>query len=488
MQKPSLIFILILFITSNNWGQMELAYSLYNNYERYKESTLETRRFKHSQVEQLIQKFNTGSNFRITREGESLEKRSIYLMSIGTGKINVLAWSQMHGDESTATMALFDIFNFLTADDEFNDFRKNLLSKVTLNFIPLLNPDGAERFTRRNALQIDLNRDAIRIQLPETKILKSVRDKLDPEFGFNLHDQDKRYSAGKDFKSATISFLAPAFNFEKEMNSVRENTMKLIVNLYDILSEFIPGHIARYDDEYEPRAFGDNMVKWGTSSVLIESGGWKNDTEKQFIRKMNFIALLSAFNSISKGNYANAEIERYFTIPENEKLLFDLLLRNLNIEYAGNKYIVDVGIRRTEKEIPDKSDFYYESTIEDFGDLSVFYGYEDYDCTGLEILPGNIYPETLKSFAEIKQLNIEELLRKGYLFVNIPQENIIDNFTKFPINIIVNQKNIINNIELDRPANFLVKEGDKIRFAIVNGFIYDVNNNKNLIQNGLIFK
>ena len=52
-----------------------------------------------------------------------------------------------------------------------------------------------------------------------------------------------------------------------------------------VLSDFIPGHIGRYSDDYEPRAFGDNFQTWGTSTILIETGGWKGDPEKQFLRK-----------------------------------------------------------------------------------------------------------------------------------------------------------------------------------------------------------
>lgn len=60
----------------------------------------------------------------------------------------------------------------------------------------MLNPDGAELFVRRNAQQIDINRDAIYLQSPEARILKSVRDSLQPDFGFNLHDQHKYHAAG----------------------------------------------------------------------------------------------------------------------------------------------------------------------------------------------------------------------------------------------------------------------------------------------------
>ena len=51
---------------------------------------------------------------------------------------------------------------------------------LTLHVVPMLNPDGAERFQRRNAQSIDINRDALRLQTPEGRALKALRDRLQP--------------------------------------------------------------------------------------------------------------------------------------------------------------------------------------------------------------------------------------------------------------------------------------------------------------------
>ncbi|MCB0617058.1 MAG: hypothetical protein KDC75_27265, partial [Phaeodactylibacter sp.] len=183
-----------------------------------------------------------------------------------------------------ATMALLDIFNFFSASDGFDDLRRRLLNELTLYFIPMLNPDGAEKFKRRNAIDIDLNRDALRLQCPEARLLKKVRDETQAQWGFNLHDQSRYYGAGYDNATASISFLAPAYNLNKDINEVRGNAMQLIALLNQSLQEFIPDKVARYDDEFEPRAFGDNIQKWGTSTILIESGGLADDPEKQELR------------------------------------------------------------------------------------------------------------------------------------------------------------------------------------------------------------
>ena len=459
---------------------------LYDSYSIYKNNNFTKARFKHKDVIKNINSLKKNKIFRIKMLGKSIEGRDINMVSVGTGEVNVLLWSQMHGDEPTATMALFDLFNFFAANDSFNSFRRKIFSKLSLHFIPMLNPDGAEKFKRRNGLDIDINRDALRLQCPESRILKGIRDSLKPQFAFNLHDQNTRYSAGNSFHSATISFLAPAFNYKKDINEVRGNTMKLIVKLFDALSEFIPGHIAKYNDDFEPRAFGDNFIKWGTSSVLIESGGWKNDPEKQYIRKLNFIALLAGFDAIITKSYKKATIEEYKDIPINDNLLFDLLLRNLTINYKNKKYIIDIGINREQQTTADYKDYYYIGKIEDWGDLSIFYGYSEFDLTGYEIRKSKVFK--LEDGNKLADIMPQKLLNKGYGFIQLDTNVFTDEYTKIPSNIILKNANPNLNVEYSNFANFTIWKNKKLMFNVVNGCIHDVSSDSYKIKNGLIFR
>ncbi|NJL74627.1 MAG: hypothetical protein HC892_05880 [Saprospiraceae bacterium] len=285
---------------SSNYAQTALHQQLNTAYEQYREPSLTQKRFKHTDLLPLIEKRSNHPLFKVTKAGESVEGRAIYVVKVGTGKTKVLLWSQMHGDESTATMALMDVMNFFEQKDGLDAIRKQLLNQLSIFMIPMLNPDGAERFQRQNAMGVDLNRDALRLQNPESKILKQVRDDLQPAWGFNLHDQSRYYAVGNTSKPATISFLAPAYNEQKEVNETRGDAMKLIVVMNKMLQKYLPGQVAKYSDAFEPRAFGDNIQKWGTRTILIESGGHYNDPEKQFIRKMNFLALMTALESIAQ--------------------------------------------------------------------------------------------------------------------------------------------------------------------------------------------
>ncbi|MEE9430840.1 MAG: M14 family zinc carboxypeptidase [Melioribacteraceae bacterium] len=458
---------------------------LYDSYENYKYENFKNKRIKHADIIQQINKLKKAKTFKIKKMGKSVEGRDIHLISIGKGEIDVLLWSQMHGDESTATMALFDVFNFFSSSDELDKFRNEILSKLTLHFIPMLNPDGAEKFTRRNALNIDLNRDALRLQFPESKILKGIRDSLQPQFGFNLHDQNTRYSAGNSYRAATISFLAPAYNYKKDINKVRGNTMKLIVKIHEELSKFIPGHMAKYNDDFEPRAFGDNFIKWGTSSVLIESGGWKDDLEKQFIRKLNYIALLSGFYSITNKTYETATLEQYNEIPNNDNLLFDVILRNLTYKSKNKNYKVDVGINRYERISSNYKEQYFESTIEDWGDLSIFYGYDDFNLGGYEIKTSKIFH--LKN-NDLNKIDTDKLLSNGFGFIKMQTDSLKKEYSKIPFNIILNNAKPNLNVEYQNHANFTIWKNKKLMFNVINGFVYDVNADSYSILNGLIFK
>ncbi len=467
--------------------QNSVSDNLFSNYKTYKESTLTQRRFKHNEIQPLIEKLKSEKDFQVTFLGNSIEGRSISMISIGSGKTNVLLWSQMHGDESTATMAIFDIFNYLKTN-------KEILKNIKLHFIPMLNPDGAEKFTRRNAIGIDINRDAVRLQSPESKILKYARDSLKADFGFNLHDQSKYYNAERTEKPATISYLAPAYNYEKSINTTRSNAMKIIVVMNDIIQKYAPGQVGRYSDEFEPRAFGDNIQKWGTSTILIESGGYKNDPEKQFIRKLNYVSILAAIHSISTGSFANTSIKKYEKIPRNDRKLFDLIITNLTFPYLGNSYTVDLGIKNLERENNTHSDFYNIGRVNDIGDLSTYYGYQTLDATELSFKVGETYPKILSDFEELKKLNIKDLLVQGYTSVSVDSLPDEIKFINYPINIIDARKIIIpkNNsipkppISFSKNPTFLLTKNNKVVYAIINGFIYDLIKNENGVKNALV--
>ena len=462
------------------------ADSLFRNYQKFQEESLDQRRFKHSDLQVLFEEYKNKPQSQVRKVGESIEGRGLNLVSIGSGETDVLLWSQMHGDESTATMALFDIFNFFETEG-FEEEKQKMLNNLRIHFLPMLNPDGAEVFERRNFLGIDVNRDALRLQSPEAQTLKKIRDSLDADFGFNLHDQSKYYSAGGSNKPATISFLAPAYDYEKSVNEVRGNAMKLIATMNEVLQDYIPGHVAKYNDDFEPRAFGDNIQKWGTSTVLIESGGYPDDPEKQKIRKLNFVAILSALHSIATGEYKKESIEAYEEIPENDRLLFDLKLSGLKYELSGEDYILDLGINRSENDVNKNEDFYYIGKIADQGDLSTSHAYEEVDASDFKLRFGQVYPQTFQDTSALTDLNFSSLLQEGYSYVrvkNLPEDR---SFIEFPVNLVGENFSIPDKLEPGAPATFFLEKNGEIEYAVINGFLLKPEDFKK-VENALILE
>ena len=460
-----------------------------DSYDNYKESELKNRRIKYVDLQPLIQKYAQNLKFQVSKVGSSIEGRDLSLVSIGNGSTDVFLWSQMHGDEPTATQAIFDILNFLDSPS-FVGEKREIFRNLRIHFLPMLNPDGAEVYTRRNTLGIDINRDALRLQSPEGQTLKKVRDSLEADFGFNLHDQSTYYNAERTPKPATISYLAPAYNYEKDINEVRSNAMKIIGFMNRIIQQYAPGQVGRYNDDFEPRAFGDNIQKWGTSTILIESGGYPSDVEKQEIRKLNYVSILSAIYTIAKGSYRDISLDEYWSIPENDRKLFDLKIQGVRYELLGKEYIMDFGIHRMEIDDAEHQDFWYKSQISDQGDLSTYYGYETFDASEYKIVPGLVYQNTIDNIEEMNETKALNLLNEGYAYVrvnNIPANQVN---SPFPVHLI-SEKYEVPEFRLGvgkNPTFFLAKEGI-ISYAVINGFLIDLaSSDPHGCKNSLLLK
>ena len=451
---------------------------LHDAHDTYKEQTFMHRRFKHRDIIPLLDSLNGRGPLAVSQVGESTEKRAIYQVTAGTGPAKVLLWSQMHGNEATATMALFDIFNFLKAEnDGFDSLRQAILTNTTLYAVPMLNPDGAERFQRRTATDIDMNRDALRLQTPEGRLLKHLQQTLQPLVGFNLHDQNPLYSVGKTGKQAVVSFLATAYDPARHINDVRLRSMQLIVGMNRVLQQFVPGQIARYDDEFEPRAFGDNIQKWGTTLVLIESGGYAGDVEKMTIRRLNFVAILTALAALADGSHAregvtDQVITQYQAIPENSRTLFDVLIRNATVVRGGKPITLDIGINREEINTDSARTFHYKSVIEDMGDLSTFQGLEEIDATGLTLMPARVHADVIDSAGVLRNLDLPTLRQEGVTVFRIHKAK-KSSYPTQPVHLLHDGKLPARPLAVGQIPTFLLKRGNRIQYNFVNGFWTD---------------
>ncbi|WBX70021.1 M14 family zinc carboxypeptidase [Tenacibaculum retecalamus] len=300
--------------------------------------------------------------------GQSEQGRDIYQLKLGSGAKKILVWSQMHGNESTGTKAVFDFLNFIKLYAN-NKIVASILNNCSITIIPMLNPDGAEVYTRVNAKEVDLNRDAVALAAKESKLLRKILDEFKPDFCFNLHDQRTIFGVEGSNKPATISFLAPSEEINREITQGRKETMNVIISMNNLLQKLIPNHIGRYTDEFYPTATGDNFQKLGHNTILIEAGHYPNDYEREIVRKYNFYALLQGIYHISTTENFTNYLD-YLSIPNNIKNFYDVIYRDKN-----NKK--DVAYQYVEK--LENGKFAKTLIKENEGDLSSYIAHEEFN-------------------------------------------------------------------------------------------------------------
>jgi len=122
---------------------------------------------------------------KVSVEGKSAQGRSLYLVHAARrddAPFRVLFYAQQHGDEVSGKDALLYLIRDLVRDPS------RLPADVDLWVMPMVNPDGAEAGTRKNAAGADLNRDHVTLFHPETQALHRVARRLRPHLAVDAHE------------------------------------------------------------------------------------------------------------------------------------------------------------------------------------------------------------------------------------------------------------------------------------------------------------
>ncbi|RUO63079.1 M14 family zinc carboxypeptidase [Pseudidiomarina insulisalsae] len=312
-------------------------------WQQHKWPDLATRQLTYTQIEPVLDALSALPMIRHQHIGRSYLGTPIRRFSIGQGPLVLLAWTQMHGNESTATAAVLDWLKLLSSE-KLTELPPDWQQLMTLHVIPMLNPDGAAAGTRETAQGIDMNRDALARQTPEGRLLWQQVQELKPSVAFNLHDQNPYYAAGPQGEPATIAFLAPAYHPDKHVDGPRLRAKQLIAHMRQILSHYLPKGIGRYDDSYSERSFGDAIAGCGASTILIESGAHRDDSTRQVARRLNVIALQAALSAVLSGVYQDYSLADYYAIPANFADGFvDIKITQLTIDDGQHApYLADI--------------------------------------------------------------------------------------------------------------------------------------------------
>lgn len=351
---------------------LELLNSVFSS---VKTTELHGRYISNFHIEKCLEKLPKS---RILTLGYSVEKRPIYSLTFGNGPIKILLWSQMHGNESTSTKALFDCFNLFESE---NDIAKHILKQCTLVVIPILNPDGAKKYTRLNANLVDLNRDAQNLSQPESKVLRHIYNDFKPDYCFNLHGQRTIYSVGETNNVASLSFLSPAQNSERTLTNNRKAAMVIIAEVNDLLQNEIPNGIGRYDDGFNLNCVGDTFQNFGVPTLLYEAGHYINDYDREVVRYLMFVSILKGLSVVANG-IEKDKYESYFNIPENGKCFYDIIIRNAKCNDTDSK-LLDIAIQYEETLI--ENQLHFIPKIESISKLNNKFGHKEIEAGGFTV-------------------------------------------------------------------------------------------------------
>lgn len=308
--------------------------------------------------------------------GHSSKGRPIYGLKLGNGRIKILAWSQMHGNESTTTRALINLLN--------NDFLINVLDQIQLYIVPVLNPDGADRWSRSNANEMDLNRDAIELSQVESQILRQIYETYVPDYCLNLHGQRSIYGNSTGDKAAQLSFLAPAGDKERKITRCRFQSMKIINVIKAGLSLSENVFIGRYSDAFNINCVGDYFTSRGTPTILFEAGHASADYSRNEVTELMTQAIEIAISEIAKSS--SAIIETHKTLSDYERIssiassYCDIYLKNI-VSASGKK--VDLSIMY--QEVVEKGSLYFIPCITGINDKEVKNGHRVIDLLNVPV-------------------------------------------------------------------------------------------------------
>src|SRR5688572_3941281 len=88
------------------------AEKLAASWDREHITTIQPSDVRHADLKKYLEKLSS-QDVAVKEVGRSNAGREIYQVQWGKGPLKVFMWSQMHGDEPTATSALMDMFAYL---------------------------------------------------------------------------------------------------------------------------------------------------------------------------------------------------------------------------------------------------------------------------------------------------------------------------------------------------------------------------------------
>ena len=270
--------------------------------------------------------------------GQSVKGRDLYLAKFGHNEENptVLYLTQQHGNEALTTEGALQFIKHLTSNSK---EVKEMLENVNILVAPRLNVDGAEgdvnfslddyvagTHTRYNANEVDLNRDHVDRNQPETKALhENVLQKYKPDYMIDLHHQGAETTLGDTDELVSGSILYPTNeNVDPE---VVEKSKQLGAVLYNTVEARGFGTLSKYIGGSAPTISRNGLaVEYGIATLLFEMRGMADHYREDYVLgqksngyliKQAVISLDATARAIADGSIEEVDTSFWDTLPES---------------------------------------------------------------------------------------------------------------------------------------------------------------------------
>lgn len=278
-------------------------------------------------------------------EGQSEAGRDLYIAKIGNGDKDIWVQGRIHGDEPYGTNStLRTIENLIEEDPSYEE----IMEELTIHFIPMYNPDGAERNERGTRIldpetgefgpQQDLNRDwhEDRFNMVETASYFEYWADIQPDFTMDIHHQGTPNFYGTDIP-VTMSLgvaLAPG---GPTLPYIKDGEYEVIakqanVQMYDALQEYLQFTVNHYrvgrngTSEIDHRGGISSGAMRGESinynglnpdghsnpGVFLETSGQFLDGEREPLIQQNIVALHAFLDGIASGELYDQDPDRFY--------------------------------------------------------------------------------------------------------------------------------------------------------------------------------
>ena len=301
-------------------------------------------------------------------DGVSEMGRDLYVAEIGNGDKKVWIQGRIHGNEPYGTNTVIRMIEELL--EEKSEMHQMMMEELTMYFIPMYNPDGAERNQRGTILidpetgepelddngrpiSVDLNRDWTENGFRASESLGFYKfwTQIKPDLMLDLHHQGNKYFPESNIP-VTMSLgisLAPG---GPTLPNIKDGeydvtTRQIMSTVYDALLPYKEYTVDRYRVgsggtlEIDIRGGLASAMMLGLNyqglneeghshpAVFLEISGQFLDGEREPLIEQNMIATRAVLSTFATGEFYNADPDRWYEIPAPE-------LRGYNTDYTGN--------------------------------------------------------------------------------------------------------------------------------------------------------